>query len=143
MSISLFCQHHHLRVPTLPRAQPSNCLAQEELQRRRERAARFQTEDKLAEYQPAVDKEQEERRRARAKKFGVAYAPRDETGLADAGALRTCVLAPPSDRPSGHITCQNVQPTSLSQLHRLCLNGTNRQPQRWPACHLTRRSLRM
>jgi len=81
---------------------------QEELQRRRERAARFQTEDKLAEYQPAVDMEEEERRRARAKKFGIAYAPKDETGLADAGALCTCALLPPSDPPSGILLLQHV-----------------------------------
>ena len=59
---------------------------QEELQRRRERAARFHTEDTLADYQPAVDLEKEQRRRARAKKFGTTYEPTDETGLAHAGA---------------------------------------------------------
>ena len=67
-------------------------VLQEELQRRRERAARFQTQDTLAEYQPAVDLEKEQRRRARAKKFGTTYQPTDETGLAHAGVLRQFML---------------------------------------------------
>ena len=67
-------------------------VLQEELKRRRERASRFQTQDKLAEYQPAVDMEEVQRRRARAEKFGTTYEPADETGLADAGVLRKCML---------------------------------------------------
>jgi hypothetical protein len=66
--------------------------AQEELKRRRDRAARFRTQDTVAEYQPAVDLEEEQRRRARAQKFGVTYEPTDETGLADAGAAHACTL---------------------------------------------------
>ena len=64
--------------------------AQEELKRRKDRAARFRTQDTLAEYQPAVDLDEEQRRRARAQKFGVKYEPTDETGLADAGAAHAC-----------------------------------------------------
>ena len=68
---------------------PDGCT-QEELKRRKERAARFRTEDKLAEYQPAVDMDEEQKRRARAQKFGVKYEPTDETGLAEAGATHAC-----------------------------------------------------
>ncbi len=110
MSATLHPASLHWATPDcgLLTLQPGKRTVQEELQRRRERAARFQTDDKLAEYQPAVDMEEEQRRRARAKKFGVAYAPKDETGLADAGALRTCVLLSPSETPFRIISLQHT-----------------------------------
>jgi len=60
---------------------------QEEIQRRRERAARFQTQDSLASYQPAVDPADIARRKKRAQRFGVDYQPEDAAGLMDVGEL--------------------------------------------------------
>lgn len=58
----------------------------EEIRRRRERAARFNTTDTLASYQPAVDLEEAEKRRKRAEKFGTKYQADDAAGLMDVGA---------------------------------------------------------
>lgn len=59
---------------------------QEEIQRRRERASRFQTEDSLAAYQPAVDPADVAKRKKRAERFGTEYQPDDAAGLMDVGA---------------------------------------------------------
>ena len=59
---------------------------QEELKRRKDRSARFQTEDRLAEYRPPTDPEVEAKRKERAERFGTTYEPPDESGLIDVGA---------------------------------------------------------
>ena len=75
-------------------------LLQEEIQRRRARAAKYGTEDTLAAYQPVVDPEDAARRKKRAERFGVDYQPEDAAGLMDVGALllltkHACSTAPP------------------------------------------------
>ena len=60
--------------------------------RRRERAARFGTEDTLAGYQPAVDPLEAARRKKRAEKFGTEYKEEDAAGLMDVGELDAKVL---------------------------------------------------
>jgi hypothetical protein len=59
---------------------------QEEIQRRRDRAARFQTEDSLAAYQPAVDPADIAKRKKRAERFGTEFQTEDAAGLMDVGA---------------------------------------------------------
>ncbi len=63
----------------------STLVWQEEIQRRRERANRFQTEDTLASYQPVVDPAELAKRKKRAEKFGMEYQPEDAAGLMDVG----------------------------------------------------------
>lgn len=58
---------------------------QEEIERRRQRATRFQTEDSLAAYQPAVDPADVARRKKRAERFGTEFQPEDAAGLMDVG----------------------------------------------------------
>ena len=60
--------------------------AQEQLSRRKERAARFGTDDRLSDYRPPTDPEAEARKRERAERFGTAYEAPDESGLIDVGA---------------------------------------------------------
>ena len=80
---------------------------QEELDRRRQRAARFQTEDRLAEYRPPTDPEAEERKRERAERFGTTYEPPDETGLIEVG-VRPCVaLSTTLPRAAIASACEN------------------------------------
>lgn len=61
--------------------------SQEEIERRRQRAARFQTEDSLAAYQPAVDPADIARRKKRAERFGTEFQPEDAAGLMDVDLL--------------------------------------------------------
>lgn len=62
-------------------------VLQEEIERRRQRASRFQTEDSLAAYQPAVDPADIAKRKKRAERFSTEYEPEDAAGLMDVGEL--------------------------------------------------------
>jgi hypothetical protein len=64
---------------------------QEQIARRRERAARFHTSDTLQTYQPAVNLDELARRKHRSEKFGTKYVPEDGAGLMDVGALNFLV----------------------------------------------------
>ncbi|KAL4426356.1 hypothetical protein ABPG77_004650 [Micractinium sp. CCAP 211/92] len=58
-------------------------FTEEEAAKRAQRAARFGLPSTGLEWQPPQPSEDEEKKRARAARFGVEYQPKDETGLMD------------------------------------------------------------
>lgn len=78
-------------------------FSEEEVAKRAQRAARFgMPEGSGLEWKPPQASEDEEQRRKRAERFGVAYRPKDETGLMDVGAWpagRRCMLCNPRRLP--------------------------------------------
>ena len=62
-------------------------LGQEEVQRRQERAERFQIEDEALKYVPVAPPEDEEKRKERAARFGTTYEAPDQSGQKDAGTF--------------------------------------------------------
>ena len=106
---------------------------QEEIQRRRERASRFQTEDSLAAYQPAVDPADVAKRKKRAERFGTEYQPEDAAGLMDVGACSPKCTAGQqwccherNHRKGGRVVAQPQTAVNLQPLQRR--SPCSRQP---------------